>query len=94
MFKQGCIDMKSTILLTTALFLASAPSPDSKAVSEFSAGFLSPASDHGLMAAGPTQANQPFSGSLPKQLTANTTRQLKYQSIEPENTREDAVKYQ
>jgi hypothetical protein len=94
MFKQGCNDMKSTILLTTALFLASAPSPDSKAVSEFSAGFLSPASDQGLMAAGLTQVNQSFSGSSPKQLTANTTRQLKYQSIEPGNTREDAVKYQ
>jgi hypothetical protein len=85
MFKQGCNDMKSTILLTTALFLASAPSPDSKAVSEFSAGFLSPTSDQGLMAAEPTRINQ---------LTANSTRQLKNQSIEPEDTPEDQVKYQ
>jgi len=85
MFKQGCNDMKSTILLTTALFLASAPSPDSKAVSEFSAGFLSPASDQGLMAAEPTQFSQ---------MTVNSTRQLKNQSIVPEDTNEDAVKYQ
>ena len=43
--------MKSTILLTTALFLASAPAPDSKTISELSAGFLSPTDVHGLMAA-------------------------------------------
>jgi hypothetical protein len=86
MFKQGCTDMKSTILLTTALFLASAPSPDSKVVSEFSAGFLSPTSDQGLMAAGPTQANQPVPGASPKQLNN--------QSIEPEDTSKDPVKYQ
>ncbi len=42
--------MKSTILLTTALFLASAPSPDSKTISELSAGFLSMGNDTGLMA--------------------------------------------
>jgi len=42
--------MKSTILLTTALFLASAPSPDAKTISELSAGFLSVNNDHGLMA--------------------------------------------
>jgi hypothetical protein len=43
--------MKSTILLTTAIFLASAPAPDSRTISEISAGFLSPKNDHGLMAA-------------------------------------------
>lgn len=42
--------MKSTILLTTALFLMSAPSPDSKSVSEFSGGFLAETNDTGLMA--------------------------------------------
>ena len=42
--------MKSTILLTTALFLASAPSPDAKTISELSAGFLSVDNDYGLMA--------------------------------------------
>jgi len=42
--------MKSTILLTIALFLASAPSPDSKAISEFSAGFLAHTADIGLTA--------------------------------------------
>lgn len=43
--------MKSAILLATALFLASAPSPDSKSVSEMSAGFLAPQETQGLMAA-------------------------------------------
>jgi hypothetical protein len=42
--------MKSTILLSTALFLASAPSPDSKAISEISAGFLKITDNIGLMA--------------------------------------------
>jgi len=43
--------MKSTILLATALFLAAAPSPDSKSVSEMSAGFLIADDSQGLMAA-------------------------------------------
>ena len=47
--------MKSIILLTTALFLASAPAPDSKTISELSAGFLSQTDDHGLMAAEPAR---------------------------------------
>ena len=42
--------MKSLILLTTALFLVSAPSPDSKSISEISAGFLIETKDVGLMA--------------------------------------------
>ncbi len=53
--------MKSTILLTTALFLASAPSPDSKTISELSAGFLSTGDNHGLMAA-------EFTADTPEQL--------------------------
>lgn len=43
--------MKSTILLTTVLFLVSAPSPDSKSISEFSGGFLADTDEHDLMAA-------------------------------------------
>ena len=43
--------MKSTILLTTALFLISAPSPDSKTLAEMSAGFLSLQQGTGLLAA-------------------------------------------
>ena len=43
--------MKTTLLLATALFLVSAPSPDSDAISEFTAGFLAPTDDRGLMAA-------------------------------------------
>jgi hypothetical protein len=44
------LNMKSTILLTTALFLASAPSLDSKTISEFSGGFLVQKTERGLMA--------------------------------------------
>jgi len=61
--------MKSTILLTTALFLASAPSPDSKTISEFSAGFLSQTDDQGLMAAEPAR-NAPAVTGTAAQLTA------------------------
>jgi hypothetical protein len=43
--------MKTILLLATALILMSAPSPDSEAISEFSAGFLAPTSERGLMAA-------------------------------------------
>jgi len=50
--------MKSTILLTTALFLAVAPSPDSKAVSDLTAGFLSTGANHSLMAAEPSPSTQ------------------------------------
>jgi hypothetical protein len=42
--------MKSTILLTAALFLVCAPSLDSKTVSEMSGGFLKENSETGLMA--------------------------------------------
>lgn len=42
--------MKSTILMTIALFLLSAPTPDSKTISEMSAGFLLPTQNTGLMA--------------------------------------------
>ena len=44
--------MKSTILLATALFLISAPSPDSNTITELSSGFLSP------QAAGPLLADE------------------------------------
>ena len=63
--------MKSTILLTTALFLASAPSLDSKTISEMSAGFLSIGNNHGLMAA---------------EFTADTSAQLAIQNKQT-NTR-------
>ena len=47
--------MKSIALLTIALFLASAPSPDSNTLSELSAGFLSANNAHPMMAAEPGQ---------------------------------------
>jgi hypothetical protein len=43
--------MKSIALLTTALFLASAPSPDSQVISEFTAGFMVSDKSPPLMAA-------------------------------------------
>ena len=45
--------MKSVIVLTTAFFLVSAPSPDSKSISELSAGFLIETNNVGLMASEP-----------------------------------------
>ena len=47
--------MKSIALLATALFLASAPSPDSETISQLSAGFLSSVNVQPLMAAEPGQ---------------------------------------
>ncbi|GMR14995.1 MAG: hypothetical protein BMS9Abin30_0609 [Gammaproteobacteria bacterium] len=47
--------MKSIALLATALFLASAPSPDSDVISELSAGFLLSNNQQALMAAEPQQ---------------------------------------
>jgi hypothetical protein len=55
--------MKSTILLTIALFLASAPSPDAKTISEFSAGFLVLQSDYGLMASDPVFSSRSEKGA-------------------------------
>jgi len=43
--------MKSIALLATALFLASAPSPDSDTISQLSAGFLLASNVQPLMAA-------------------------------------------
>ncbi len=45
--------MKSIALLATALFLASAPSPDSDTISQLSAGFLYTSNAHALLAAEP-----------------------------------------
>ena len=45
--------MKSTILLTIAIFMAIAPSPDSKVISEVSAGFLASGDNPGMMTDGP-----------------------------------------
>jgi hypothetical protein len=43
--------MKSIILMTIAIFLMSAPTPDSKTISEMSVGFLSIPSETALSAA-------------------------------------------
>ena len=59
--------MKSTILLTTALFLASAPAPDAKTISEMSGGFLSVKTDYSLMASEDT---------LNKQFNSNVSRDV------------------
>ena len=66
--------MNSTNLLTTSVFLASAPSPDSKTISEFSAGFLSAGDDYGLMAA---------------ELDSNTAIELAVRSATEENLLSD-----
>jgi len=43
--------MKATVLLTTTLFLVSAPSPDSDSITEISGGFLSIPDTRSLLAA-------------------------------------------
>lgn len=48
--------MKATILLTTAIFLLSAPAPDSKTLSEASEGLLAPQHESGLMASDEAEA--------------------------------------
>lgn len=43
-------DAKPTILLATALFLISAPEPDSATIAEMTANFIIPASERALLA--------------------------------------------
>lgn len=43
--------LKSTLILTTLLFLSIAPEPDSRDIAEVSANFLVTATETGLMAA-------------------------------------------
>lgn len=49
-YTQGGM-LKSTLILTTLLFLSIAPEPDSRDIAELSANFLVPATETGLMAA-------------------------------------------
>ncbi len=48
--------MKSIVTLWAALFLASAPSPDSDTIAQLSGGFFSPDNAQPLLAAEPGQA--------------------------------------
>ncbi len=49
-YMQGGM-LKSTLILTTLLFLSIAPEPDSRDIAEMSANFLVTATETGLMAA-------------------------------------------
>lgn len=51
--------MKSLVLLTIALFLVSAPTPDANDIAEFTSNFIVPESQPGLMAAGPGTSTKP-----------------------------------
>ena len=64
--------MKSAMLLATALFLASAPSPDSKSISEMSAGFMAPQETQGLMAAESVTEKQPGTETSSQAITHGT----------------------
>lgn len=44
------LDLKPTLLLALAIFLASAPNPDSKAIMEMTANFIVPKSERALQA--------------------------------------------
>jgi hypothetical protein len=70
--EQGCHDMKSTILLATTLFLASAPSPDAKTITELSAGFLTVSNDYALMAS-ETDLSTQHPSSLSSRLESRPT---------------------
>ena len=45
------MDIKPILLLAMALFLVSAPDPDSRAVAEMTANFIVPSQEHALQAA-------------------------------------------
>ena len=83
--------MKSTILLTTALFLASAPSPDAKTISELSAGFLTVDNDYGLMASEDTLSNE-FKPKNAAQLESLTITTTDTGVNRPADLKEDAAK--
>ena len=63
--------MKSIALLATALFLASAPAPDSQTINELSAGFLKPANVQPLLAASTEQSPRKTAISTPKEPVLN-----------------------
>ena len=44
-------DIKPTLLLALAFFMASAPNPDAEAIAEMTAGFIVPENQHALHAA-------------------------------------------
>ena len=44
-------DIKPTLLLALAFFMASAPNPDAEAIAEMTAGFIVPENQHALQAA-------------------------------------------
>lgn len=45
------MDIKSTLLLATALFLISAPQPDSRTIAEMTGNFIVPTDERALLAA-------------------------------------------
>ena len=45
------MDIKPTVLLAMAIFLVSAPDPDSRAIAEMTANFIVPSDAHALQAA-------------------------------------------
>ena len=70
--------MKSIILMTTAIFLVSAPSPDSKTISEISAGFLSITSETALSAAEVAPKAQIDSNTASLLLVLSENEDIKY----------------
>ena len=63
--------MKSIALLATALFLASAPSPDAQTITELSAGFLKPSNAQPLLATSTKQAPKKTAINTPKEPALN-----------------------
>ena len=76
--------MKSTILLATALFLISAPAPDSNDIAQATSNFIVPEVVPGLLAAEEsTQGNQNSASGWTAEVSAGATKQGDSFSTQP-----------
>ena len=76
--------MKSTILLATALFLISAPAPDSGDIAQITSNFIVPEEISGLLAAEEsTQGNRDSVSGWTAELSAGATKQGDSFSTQP-----------
>ena len=77
--------MKSTAILATALFLASAPSPDSQTISQISAGFLKSGNAQPLLAAEAIRIELP--GSTESSVTVDLASENPVQGMNGQSDR-------
>lgn len=79
------MDIKPTILLAMALFLVSAPEPDSRAIAEMTANFIVPSDQHALQAAEIADRRDIARQVKP----AQTGQESSAEKVEPGQTRPD-----